>query len=426
MLKIGTVIGLPDDGKKLKVLSVLGSGTQSIVYEVDLDGQKKALKVFKTSFTQRLKNPAKFMENIQHNIARGSPDRSFLWPEMLFFIKGENYGYTMPLVPSSYHPMNDFLSRKVHFKSFKYCSHGCIALASAFRALHIKGLFYGDINGGNFFFSPRGDVLIGDAENVIADGVSTGVSLSTPRFAAPELILGRRRATMDSDRLSLGIVLFMLLTQSHPFEGKLLEKEAYIGIKARKKIQGRDPVFLFDKTDASNRPLHGVPGADIYALWNELPEYIRNLFCLAFSKKAICTPSARVIEADFIKAFMRFQAGIAHCTCGNDVLDYIQHPVKTCPQCGKALEPLLIQSRRFAYPVVADEGTFIYRSMLSDTINHSKEKAFEIYRSNGKLALWNLSGKNISAGSKTVPPKGGVFIRRGSCFQTPYGALSFK
>ena len=63
-------------------------------------------------------------------------------------------------------------------------------MIKAFRILHNAGLFYQDINEGNFAIDPNnGDVKIMDNDNVAPSGKSTGV-LGKPRYMAPEIVIG--------------------------------------------------------------------------------------------------------------------------------------------------------------------------------------------------------------------------------------------
>ena len=55
----------------------LGRGGQGIVYLVDLNGEKKALKWYLNAPDD------KFYKNLEHNIMNGAPSQAFLWPEYL-------------------------------------------------------------------------------------------------------------------------------------------------------------------------------------------------------------------------------------------------------------------------------------------------------------------------------------------------------
>lgn len=70
-LKIGQKVNLTSGGF-VTIVKELGRGGQGIVYLVDLNGEKKALKWY-------LKSPdEKFYKNLQQNILNGAPSDAFL------------------------------------------------------------------------------------------------------------------------------------------------------------------------------------------------------------------------------------------------------------------------------------------------------------------------------------------------------------
>ena len=78
-LKVGQEVQM-EYGGSAKVLSAIGSGGQGIVYLVEFNGQKWALKWYDVD---KIKNPQAFRKNIQDNINDGAPSDKFLWPKYL-------------------------------------------------------------------------------------------------------------------------------------------------------------------------------------------------------------------------------------------------------------------------------------------------------------------------------------------------------
>ena len=62
-------------GGAAKVLKVLGSGGQGIVYLVEFNDMQYALKWYDVD---KIKNPAAFRKNIDSNIKDGAPSKKFL------------------------------------------------------------------------------------------------------------------------------------------------------------------------------------------------------------------------------------------------------------------------------------------------------------------------------------------------------------
>jgi eukaryotic-like serine/threonine-protein kinase len=101
-----------------------------------------------------------------------------------------------------------------------------------------------------------------------ADGTHTGVILGTPAFMSPEQVEGMRAVTAASDVYAAGLILFLLLTGKHPFDGE--------------------------------RTLHGivyshlcVPAPDARTLLPSVPEALAELVSRCLEKDPILRPSAR-------------------------------------------------------------------------------------------------------------------------------------
>ncbi len=72
-LKKGDKVSLTSGGY-FTIDKELGRGGQGIVYLVDLNGEKKALKWYLNAPDD------KFYKNLEHNIMSGAPSAAFLWP----------------------------------------------------------------------------------------------------------------------------------------------------------------------------------------------------------------------------------------------------------------------------------------------------------------------------------------------------------
>ena len=157
---------------------------------------------------------------IEALVRSGPPDHRFLWPLELAAAPGvPGFGYVMPLREARYKGIVDLMKRRVE-PTFRALTTAGLHLADSYLQLHARGLCYRDISFGNVFFDPdSGDVLICDTDNVGVDGASKGGVLGTPRFMAPEVVRGDALPSTQTDLFSLAVLLFYMLTVSHPLEG---------------------------------------------------------------------------------------------------------------------------------------------------------------------------------------------------------------
>ena len=202
-LKAGTFL-TSESSNKYKVVSLLGAGGQGEVYDVECNGKHYALKwYFKHMATQEQKA---ILDNL---ISRGAPDASFLWPQDIIFKSfGESFGYIMPLRPKNYKSIVDMMKRRAEPSFYALC-RAAYNLTNGYEKLHSMGYSYRDISFGNLFFDPdTGDVLICDNDNVSANGVDNSSVYGTPRFMAPEIVVGKAKPSRNTDLFSLSVLLF--------------------------------------------------------------------------------------------------------------------------------------------------------------------------------------------------------------------------
>lgn len=348
-------------GIPAKVVKYLAGGGQGDVYIVEYNGEKKAMKWYKPG---ALKDPNKFYESLENK--GKSPDKAFLWPLAVTEKLDGSFGYIMDLRPEGYYELCDFMLAKVKFPSFKAAVEACIRIVTAFRLLHNNGYCYQDMNDGNFFINPQtGDVLICDNDNVSPNRTDTFI-LGTPRYMAPEIVLSLDKPNTQTDRFSLAVVLFMILCMNHPFEGERWLAPC-LTPEMERMLYGSGATFLFDKDDASNRPVAGVHD-NVISRWGYMPSYMQDAFLEAFSRDAIRNPAKRLREVDWLRVLVRFQSEIVRCpNCQNEV--FIKNAANTeCDDCRKMV-PVRNTLKLADYSITAAKGTRIYRCQIDRTCN---------------------------------------------------------
>ena len=336
LLKAGTVLS-SESGNKYKVVSLLGAGGQGEVYDVELNGKHYALKWYYKHMAS--KEQKAILDNL---VAKGAPDESFLWPQDLIFTKfGESFGYIMPLRPKNYKSIVDMMKRRAEPSFYALC-RAAYNLTNGYQKLHTMGYSYRDISFGNLFFDPdTGDVLICDNDNVSANGKDDSAVYGTPRFMAPEIVLGKAKPSRNTDLYSLAVLLFYMFMMGHPLEGKLEADIKCMDIHAMNRLYGTNPVFVFDPNNKTNRPVKGYQD-NVLIYWELYPQIVRELFTKSFTD-GIVYPNKRVTEKQWLDAFANLITGIMICpNCGAEVF-FDEQKVAAgvahgCWNCGKIVQ----------------------------------------------------------------------------------------
>ncbi len=123
----------------------------------------------------------------------------------------------------------------------------------------------------------------------------------TPGFMAPEVANNLVEPNAASDRFSLAVLLFFIFVIGHPLKGK---RELTLPYDASDPDQShrlcaKDPVFIFDPNNDSNRPQPGVHDNPL-SFWPIYPGSLRKLFIRAFTA-GLHDPDARVMENEWRK-----------------------------------------------------------------------------------------------------------------------------
>ena len=392
-----------EDGTVCEITGELGDGGQGVVYKVKNlgDGKTYALKYYKKPMSKP------FIDNLRKNILNGSPDESFIWPLALAEPVGPNkdkYGYLMELYGKEYVSYAKVVKGVKSFPTKEMQISALIDIVDSFETLHARGYSYQDLNDGGIVFDcERGKVLICDNDNVAPTNLGI---MGKFKYMAPEVAIGMFVPDKYSDRFSLAVLLFMLLTHAHPLDGRLRLQKA-LTAQFQNKIYGTSPVFIFDPNDASNRP-DPVMDKTVLKFWPTIPKFVQDLFVKAFTSglakvgktraEIEIERQARTSEREWREALNRWldnMASCPHCKMGivPDVKDgAIKETV--CPHCAKQVKlkaPVLIVKRngKPVREIVLDDDKQIAKCRISG--EKSNEPAATVIRSKKNASVLGLT-----------------------------------
>lgn len=394
------------------VLQELGRGGQGVVYKVKYNHKEYALKWYHKPSQQE------FYDNLKHNIEKGAPSSSFLWP--LFLTEKDDqdcFGYLMELRNSDYKELSDFLLAKSQFVNVVALIEAAVKICIGFRKLHNAGYSYQDLNDGNFFINPHnGDVLICDNDNVAPAGKNMGV-LGKCRYMAPEIVRGEKLPDAQSDRFSLAVILFLLLFNNHPLEGELVAQCPCMTEKNERKFYGTHPVFIYDQKDESNRPVAGIH-LNVTKLWNQYPNYVQKMFEEQFSQETMSNPNQRITEKEWLeKVLFRMRHELIVCPkCGSEIFADVENASFRCGDCNQIVQrPPIIHVGGFRIAPYKDKKIYQYvTNQNKQTLNLCTGIIMESVKTPGLFGLknqttdmWMLttkSGKNRTIATGEVAP----------------------
>lgn len=398
-LKIGDSVKIKN-GSEAKILAEFGSGGQGTVYKVSYDGAEYALKWYHNGAFKGKERD--FYKNLENNISKGAPTKSFLWPLGVSEIKNGSFGYLMNIRPDGYEELTNFFvgsskKKQVRFRSFDAISTAAIKIIQAFRELHNKGYSYQDINNGNFFINPQnGDVLICDNDNVSPFGMNLGI-MGKQRWMAPEIVTGGD-PDKHSDRFSLSVVLFRLLFINHPLEGRASTPPCMTK-ELERKYYGTNPVFIYDPNNQTNRP---IPGTDhnLKLFWGVYPQYIKDAFIRAFSEDVMSKKAPRILEREWLDIFFRLKADTIICpNCNRETFFSSDNSSSTCMECGKRIANIgYLDSTNYKLPLYNGAKVYLWHIDSSRDDVDSVIATIECNPQNPQL----LGFRNISSYTWTV------------------------
>jgi len=372
------------DGREFVVKELLGEGGQGEVYLVSDNTETLALKIYKDAPT------SDFVYNLKTNISKGSPSSNFLWPLSAIEFENGDFGYLMNLRPKNYKSFVSYLNAKIGFKDTRTLLKWCIELCISFKKLHEMGYSYQDLNDGSFFLDPdTGELLICDNDNVTANKKNLGI-LGKMRYMAPEIVRGETMPDIHSDRFSLAVILFLALCMGNPYEGERLKDYDIVDEDAELELFGTNPVFVYHKTDKSNRPIRGYH-TSLIKRWPNVPIYIKEAFHRTFVDGLVDRENERTTELEWIKLLSKYRDELVTCSCGRQYVYGIAETkeIKHCPYCNSK-KPTRTALKINRWELVLEPGTCLYETHLDKYSSNYNGVVGKVIQNKKNPALWGI------------------------------------
>ena len=418
LLPEGASLRFTGSGSPVEVIRCLGGGGQGQVFEVRFAGEAMAMKWYFPSCLQR---DPQLRSRLAACISATAPNGSFLWPILVLDPDEESgqrlkipvgsFGYMMKLRPPQFQPAVAHIAGRLAI-SLQQVLRACFHLAEAFHALHSKGLCYKDISLGNLFVDPaNGAILICDNDNVDGDGSDLGGVRGTAGFMAPEVLLGHSRPGSSSDRFSLAVLIFRLLTRHDPFLGRLELAIRCLDEPARRRLYGEDPVFIFAANDTRNRPDPAAHPAPL-ATWPIYPPSLKALFEQTLAAGAR-EPAPRAFTGQWLRALSACLDQRGLCPhCGQEVFPEPGQGGR-CWACGAEL-PVFARLITPDGAVLAQPGNALHRHhferLSGERLDQPLARVEAHPRLTGVFGLKNLSDQPwqalLSSGERVPVPPG--------------------
>ncbi len=174
-----------------------------------------------------------------------------------------------------------------------------VRLARAVRRLHMAGLAHADLSHKNVLVDLRGgDACIIDIDSLVVPGIAPPAVLGTPGYIAPEVLAGGAQPSIATDRHALAVLIYELLLQRHPLQGRRVHSTRSAEEDERLSMGAR-ALFVEHPTDRSNPPV--APLVRRYAaLGPALAQCVERTFV-----EGLHAPARRADAADWERALYR-------------------------------------------------------------------------------------------------------------------------
>ncbi|MBU6365060.1 MAG: serine/threonine protein kinase [Gemmatimonadetes bacterium] len=211
-----------------------------------------------------------------------------------------------------------------------------VRVARAVRRLHMAGLAHADLSHKNVLVDPRsGDACLIDIDALVVPGIAPPSVLGTPGYIAPEVLAGKAHPSIATDRHALAVLIYELLLQRHPLQGRRVNSTRSAEEDERLSM-GACALFVEHPTDRRNPPV--APLDRRYAaLGAALAQCVERTFV-----EGLHAPARRADAADWERALYRTLQWLVPTPSGGWILAFPGAPAQAWPASEPIPDTLLV------------------------------------------------------------------------------------
>lgn len=227
---------------------------------------------------------------------------------------------------------------------------------------------------------------------------------------------------VHSDRFSLAVILFMALCLGNPYEGERLKDYPIMDERSEYEMYGENPIFIYHKTNTSNRPIRGYHSG-VIRRWPLLPIYIKEAFHRTFVDGLVDHENERTTELEWLRLLTRYRDELVSCSCGYQYPYGLseRNTLDSCPLCKTrnqgAFCILTIGKNR----IILEPGKKLYSHHLDKYSSNYNDEVGEVICNKKNPSIWGLrvnAGGNIqvkdqSGNEKSITQGGVIPILKG-------------